>query len=64
MLRNIDAANGLCNGTRLIVRSLKIDIIEATIVTGSQAGKIALISRIHISFTSIGHQTTIEFRRT
>ena len=42
MLRNIDAANRLCNGTRLIVRSLKTNIIEATIITGSHVSKIVL----------------------
>ena len=64
LLRNIDPANGLCSGTRLIVRSLKTNVIEATTVTGSHVGKIVLIPRIHINYTSVAHQTSIEFRRT
>ncbi|XP_020997187.1 uncharacterized protein LOC107484148 [Arachis duranensis] len=35
LLRNIDPAGGLCNGTRLIVRDLGRNVISAEIVSGS-----------------------------
>ncbi|CEP13504.1 hypothetical protein [Parasitella parasitica] len=48
LLRNLNPAAGLCNGTRLIVRSLRNNILEATIVTGPNAGDIVYIPRIKI----------------
>jgi ATP-dependent DNA helicase PIF1 len=46
VLRNISASAGLCNGTRLIVRSLGTNIIEAIIATGPRAGDIAYTPKI------------------
>ena len=40
LLRNLDTANGLCNGTRLICRSFQRYIIEAEIATGVNIGAI------------------------
>jgi len=34
LMRNIDQANGLCNGTRLIVTTLGKSTIAATVITG------------------------------
>ncbi|CEP18596.1 hypothetical protein, partial, partial [Parasitella parasitica] len=48
LLRNLNPANGLCNGTRLIVRSLRNNTIEAIIITGPNAGDIVFIPRIKI----------------
>ncbi|WVZ85136.1 hypothetical protein U9M48_032088 [Paspalum notatum var. saurae] len=39
LLRNIDPANGLCNGTRLVVRGFQRNSIDAEIVLGQHAGK-------------------------
>jgi len=39
LLRNIDPANGLCNGTRLVVRGFQRNTIDAEIVLGQHAGK-------------------------
>eukprot|EP00267_Zea_mays_P035401 XP_008671140.1 ATP-dependent DNA helicase PIF1 [Zea mays] len=39
LLRNIDPANGLCNGTRLIVRGFQRNSIDAEIVLGQHVGK-------------------------
>ena len=39
LLRNIDPANGLCNGTRLVVRGFQRNVIDAEIVLGLHAGK-------------------------
>ncbi|XP_066323190.1 uncharacterized protein [Miscanthus floridulus] len=39
LLRNIDPANGLCNGTRLVVQGFRRNIIDAEIVVGQHVGK-------------------------
>ena len=39
LLRNIDPANGLCNGTRLIIQEFQKNTIGAEIVLGQHAGK-------------------------
>ena len=46
LLRNLDPANGLCNGTRLIVRRCSARVVEAEVVTGDHAGYVAFIPRI------------------
>jgi len=38
-LRNLDLANGLCNGMRLICCSFQKNVIEAEIATGNHQGK-------------------------
>ena len=43
LLRNLDSANGLCNGTRLIVRSWRTYVLEAEIATGPKTGTRVLI---------------------
>ena len=42
LLRNIDQAQGLCNGTRLLIKRLGDRVLEAEIMTGTKkwhAGK-------------------------
>lgn len=46
LLRNIDPKNGLCNGTRLLCRSLKDHFIDAEILTGHAKGNRVFIPRI------------------
>jgi ATP-dependent DNA helicase PIF1 len=46
LLRNIDPANGLCNGTRLICRAFQRNVIDAEIVVGEHAGKRIFLLRI------------------
>lgn len=46
LLRNIDPANGLCNGTRLIIRGFQKNTIDAEIVLGQHAGKRVFLPRI------------------
>ena len=48
LLRNLSPAEGLCNGTRLIVRGLQQHVIDAEIVTGSHCEKRVYIPRIRI----------------
>ncbi|XP_029341343.1 ATP-dependent DNA helicase PIF1-like [Acyrthosiphon pisum] len=47
ILRNINPPK-LCNGTRLSVKSLKNNVIEATILTGCGKGEVVYIPRIPI----------------
>jgi ATP-dependent DNA helicase PIF1 len=46
LLRNIDPANGLCNGTRLVVRGFQRNTIDAKIVLGQHAGMQVFLPRI------------------
>ena len=45
-LRNLDPTQGLCNGTRLIIRSVTRRLIDAEVATGSHAGNRVFIPRI------------------
>jgi len=46
LLRSIDQANGLCNGTRLQVNELEKNVIGATVVTDKNIGHKILIPRM------------------
>jgi hypothetical protein len=46
LLRNIDPASGLCNGTRLVVRGFQRNAIDAEIVVGQHAGERVFLPRI------------------
>jgi ATP-dependent DNA helicase PIF1 len=46
LLRNLNQKEGLCNGTRLIVRALQPHVIDAEICVGKLSGKRVFIPRI------------------
>uniref|UniRef100_K3YMN4 ATP-dependent DNA helicase n=1 Tax=Setaria italica TaxID=4555 RepID=K3YMN4_SETIT len=46
VILNLDPHNGLCNGTRLVVRSFEDNTIDAEIVNGQHDGNRVFISRI------------------
>ena len=46
LLRNIDPTNGLCNGTRLVVRGFQKNTIDTEIVMGQHAGRRVFLPRI------------------
>jgi ATP-dependent DNA helicase PIF1 len=48
-MRNLDQAEGLCNGTRLIVTKLANHVIEARIISGKGIGNIQYIPKIKMS---------------
>jgi hypothetical protein len=50
LLKNLSQANGLCNGTRLIVKELIERVIKAIIMTGSHIGDVAYIPRIELIY--------------
>nr|XP_051218929.1 uncharacterized protein LOC127336183 [Lolium perenne] len=49
LLRNLDPHNGLCNGTRLMIRAFQDNAIDADIVGGQHAGNRVFIPRIPLS---------------
>ena len=48
LLRNIDQAKGLCNGTRLQVNHLGKNVISATVITGKNIGDKIFIPRMDL----------------
>ena len=58
LLRNLDAPK-LCNGTRLLVKSLMPNLIEATVITGCAKGEDVFIPRIPV----IPSDLTFTFKR-
>ena len=49
LLRNLDIRNGLCNGTRLIVRRLHNHVIDAEVISSTHSGQRVLIPRIKLA---------------
>jgi ATP-dependent DNA helicase PIF1 len=49
LLRNINQAEGLCNGTRLTITALGDMVIKGQIMTGTHQGKKVLIPRISLT---------------
>ena len=43
LIRNLDQAEGLCNGTRLIVPRMANHVIEAQIIFGKNIGNLVYI---------------------
>lgn len=48
LLRNINPAEGLCNGTRMILMEIKTHVLQCRILGGKHAGHIVFIPRINI----------------
>ena len=48
LLRNIDPASGLCNGTSLVVQGFQRNTIDAEIMVGDHAGKRIFLPRISL----------------
>ncbi|GJY17791.1 DNA helicase [Tanacetum coccineum] len=49
LLRNLNIAGGLCNGTRLIVTQLLPKVIEAQIITGTRVSQKVFLPRIPLT---------------
>ncbi|KAL7114938.1 hypothetical protein ACP275_04G152500 [Erythranthe tilingii] len=49
LIRNLDPSNGLCNGTRMVCKNFKDNVIDAEIVYGQHTGKHVFIPRIPLS---------------
>ncbi|XP_027076803.1 uncharacterized protein [Coffea arabica] len=63
LLRNLDPTEGLCNGTRLICKSLTKNVIHAEIAVGHFAGKKVFIHRIPLQPTN-DDQYPVPYKRT
>ncbi|KAM6570896.1 hypothetical protein CsatA_014976 [Cannabis sativa] len=63
LLRNINASEGLCNGTRLICRGFDRNIIDAEIAVGHYIGKRVFIPRIPF-LPNVDENTGFPFKRT
>ncbi|GKB45888.1 ARID DNA-binding domain-containing protein [Tanacetum coccineum] len=62
LLQNIDPANGLCNGTRMVCRSFDDNVIDAEITVGQHAGKRVFLPRIPLT-PSKDEQFPFRFKR-
>ncbi|XP_057778295.1 uncharacterized protein LOC130998777 [Salvia miltiorrhiza] len=62
LLRNLNPLEGLCNGTRLIVRDLGRHVIGAVIAVGTHSGEYVLIPRIPLELDDT-HICPITFKR-
>lgn len=49
LMRNIDQAQGLCNGTRLIIAKLGKHVLAAKVMSGKQKGNLVYIPRMELS---------------
>ena len=49
LMRNLDMANGMCNGARLILRQMSRNLLRADIATGPCRGQSVLIPRIDLT---------------
>lgn len=49
LIRNLAPAEGLCNGSRLVITRMTDRVIEARILCGDHAGKLAFIPRITLT---------------
>jgi hypothetical protein len=52
LLRNLNTKRGLCNGTRLIAKKLKPNLIVAEVLTGSAEKQVVFVPRIDLAPTN------------
>ena len=62
LLRNLDIRNGICNGTRVIVRHLHEHSIDAEVLSSSQLGKRVLIPCITLAPNDVNLPFILERR--
>ncbi|KAJ3502791.1 hypothetical protein NMY22_g18466 [Coprinellus aureogranulatus] len=63
LLRNLNAALGLCNGTRMVVTRMGTRVIEGRILGGERDGELAFIPRIAIIPSETIGDITFTFKR-
>jgi hypothetical protein len=63
LLRNLDPANGHCNGTRYHIINMHDHIIEATVAYGAHAGKKLFIPRIPLKPTDFTYPFEMQRRQ-
>jgi hypothetical protein len=52
LLRNLSIGNGLCNGTRMIVRDMNINVLKVEVITGALRGSVRLLPRVSLDTSS------------
>ena len=60
LLRNLDPPK-LCNGTRLVIKSLQSNVVEGVIITGNWKGETVFVPRIPLISSQM--HLPIEFKR-
>ena len=63
LLRNIDTNNGLTNGTRLILKRLYNQFLDAEVLTGTAAGKRVYIPRMSLKPSDVNLPFTLNRRQ-
>lgn len=63
LLRNINQAMGLCNGTRLLLTRLGNRVLEATVMTGTHISEMVCIPRIVLNSKSRRWPFTLQHRQ-
>nr|GAT59323.1 transcriptional factor B3 [Mycena chlorophos] len=63
LLRNLAPAEGLCNGTRMILRRMSERVLECQLVGGDHDGELALIPRITLTPSNTADFTFMFSRR-
>lgn len=48
LLRNLNVANGLCNGTRLLIIDFKAQVLNCIIVSGPRQGQVVMLPKIRL----------------
>uniref|UniRef100_A0A151UGA9 ATP-dependent DNA helicase PIF1 n=1 Tax=Cajanus cajan TaxID=3821 RepID=A0A151UGA9_CAJCA len=61
LMRNLNISIGLCNGTRLIMHELGVNVICTTVITRSHAGKTIFIP--HMNLIPSNNLTPVKFQR-
>ena len=63
LLRNLDLKAGLCNGTRLMVRSLQNNYIDGQVLTDVSVGKRVFIPRVQLTQSDSNLPSTLKRRQ-
>ena len=63
LLRNLNSKKGLCNGTRLSVKGLRDNVIDAEVLTGKARGLKVFIPRIDIIPTDTDYPFVVRRRQ-
>ncbi|KAI9919692.1 hypothetical protein PsorP6_017307 [Peronosclerospora sorghi] len=59
LLQNLDRANRLCNGTRLLIGRFARHVIEAGVMTGDHKSHLAFIARISLTSEDAGESKAL-----
>lgn len=63
LLRNLNPAQGLCNGTRMVVTRVANRVLETRLIGGEHNGNIVLIPRISVLPSETINSVTFKFKR-